>query len=118
MSVHLEGQILLNKLIIKFNNIDAHSKGCAFIMKKCRFQAVCERVHRYKVGGASLNCINFVVPMNIATTKLIQCGMAEKPENKAFHGFCGCGFLLFWSAATMQGLFCPVILHLFITIAW
>ncbi len=29
-----------------------------------RFQAVCERVHRYKVGGASLNCINFVVPMN------------------------------------------------------
>lgn len=33
-------------------------------MKKCRFQAVCERVHRYKVGGASLNCINFIVPMN------------------------------------------------------
>ena len=29
-----------------------------------RFQAVCERVQRYKVGGASLNCINFVVPMN------------------------------------------------------
>ena len=41
------------------------------------------------LGGASLNCINFVVPMNIAKTKLIQCGMAEKPENKAFRGFCG-----------------------------
>ena len=40
-------------------------------------------------GGASLNCINFVVPMNIATTKLIQCGIAEMPENKVFHGFCG-----------------------------
>lgn len=26
-------------------------KGRAFIMKKCRFQAVCERVHCYKVGG-------------------------------------------------------------------
>ena len=25
--------------------------------------------------------------MNIATTKLIQCGITEKPENKAFHGF-------------------------------
>ena len=37
-------------------------------------------------GGASLNCINFVVPMNIATTKLIQCGIAEKAENKAFQG--------------------------------
>ena len=24
---------------------------------------------------------------NIATPKLIQCGMVEKPENKAFHGF-------------------------------
>ena len=50
-----------------------------------------QRVQR----GASLNCINFVVPMNIATTKLIQCGNAEKPENKAFRGFCGFIFLLF-----------------------
>ena len=47
------------------------------------------------IGGASLNCINLVVPMNIATTKLIQCGMAEKPENKAFHGFCGFIFSFF-----------------------
>ena len=31
-----------------------------------------KEVHRYKVGGASLNCINFVVPMNVATPKLIQ----------------------------------------------
>ena len=54
---------------------------------------------------------------NIATTKLIQCGMAEKPENKAFHGFCGCCFLPFWSAAALHGLFCPAILHLFLTIA-
>ena len=36
-------------------------------------------------GGSSLNCINFVVPMNIATTKLIQCGIAEKAENKAWY---------------------------------
>ena len=33
--------------------------------------------------------------MNIATTKLIQCGMAEKPENKVFCGFCGFIFSLF-----------------------
>ena len=32
---------------------------------------------------------------NIATTKLIQCGMAEKPENKVFCGFCGFIFSLF-----------------------
>ena len=56
-------------------------------------------------GGSSLNCINFVVPMNIATTKLIQCGIAEMPENKAFCEFCGCGFLPFRSAAALHGLF-------------
>ena len=56
-------------------------------------------------------------PMNIATTKLIQCGNAEMPENKAFHGFCGCGFPPFWSAAASYGLFCLAILHLFLTIA-
>lgn len=33
--------------------------------------------------------------MNIATTKLIQCGIAEMPENKAFHGFCSFVFSLF-----------------------
>lgn len=55
--------------------------------------------------------------MNIATTKLIQCGIAEKPENKAFHGFFRCGFLLFRPAAALHGLFCPAILHLFLTIA-
>lgn len=33
-------------------------------MKKYRFQAVCERLHRYKIGGASLNCIKISVPMN------------------------------------------------------
>ena len=41
------------------------------------------------LGGASLNCINFVVPMNIATLKLIQCEFAEMPENKPFRGFLG-----------------------------
>lgn len=29
-------------------------KGVHLYMKKCRFLAVCERVHRYRVGGASL----------------------------------------------------------------
>ena len=46
---------------------------------------------------------NFVFPanfilicaMNIATTKLIQWETAEKPENKAFRGFCGFIFSLF-----------------------
>ena len=38
------------------------------------------------------------------------------PENKAFHGFCGCGFLLFKSTDALHGLFCPAILHLFLTI--
>ena len=32
---------------------------------------------------------------NIATPKLIQCGTAEMPENKAFHGFCGFVFSFF-----------------------
>ena len=68
--------------------IATHPKECAVIMKKCRFQ------NRFQ-GGASLNCINFVVPMNIATTKLIQCGIAEMAENKAFHGACGFGFSFF-----------------------
>lgn len=36
-----------------------------------------------------------VAAMNIATTKLIQCGIAEMPENKAFHGFCSFVFSLF-----------------------
>ncbi len=36
-----------------------------------------------------------VCAMNIATTKLIQCGIAEMPENKAFHGFCSFVFSLF-----------------------
>ena len=36
-----------------------------------------------------------VTAMNIATTKLIQCGIAEMPENKAFHGFCSFVFSLF-----------------------
>lgn len=50
-------------------------------MKKCRFQS------RFRGGafrGASLNCINLVVPMNIATPKLIQCGIEKMPENKTF----------------------------------
>ena len=33
--------------------------------------------------------------MNIATPKLIQWETAEKPENKAFRGFCGFIFSLF-----------------------
>ena len=45
--------------------------------------------------GSSLNCINFTVPMNIATTKLIQCGIVEMLENKTLHGFCGFVFSLF-----------------------
>ena len=68
------------------------------------------------IGGASLNCINFVVPMNIATTKLIQCGIAEMAENKAFHGACGCGFVLFKFAIALLGLFSPAFLNLFLTI--
>lgn len=69
-------------------------------------------------GTLSYPCdVMLVAAMNIATTKLIQCGIAEKPENKGFHGFGGCGFLHFWSAAALHGLFCPAILHLFLTIA-
>lgn len=36
-----------------------------------------------------------VTAMNIATTKLIQCGIAEMVENKAFCGFCGFIFSFF-----------------------
>lgn len=62
---------------------DAHPKGCALIIKKYRFQAVRERVHRYKVRGCIVE-YNFTVTMNIATTKLIQCRIAEMAENTAF----------------------------------
>lgn len=37
--------------------------------------------------GASLNCINLVVSMNIATLKLIQWGNRKIAENKAFREF-------------------------------
>ena len=46
---------------------------------------------------------------------LIQCGIAEKPENKTFCGFYGFGFWFFRSAAVMYGLFSPANLHLFLT---
>ena len=69
---------------------------------------------RYLLKGV----LRFTMNVDYSAPAVFIYGMAEKPKNKAFHGFCGCGFLLFWSAATMQGLFCPVILHLFITIAW
>ena len=78
--------------IAQIKIIYAHLKGCAFIYEEMLVSKLFSRVC---IGGASLNCINFVVPLNIATTKLIQCGRAEKPENKAFYGFCGFVFLLF-----------------------
>lgn len=62
--------------------------------------------------------VMLVGAMNIATTKLIQCGNTGMPKNKAFHGFCGCVFPLFGSVAMMYGLFPLVVLHLFLTIAW
>jgi len=54
---------------------------------------------------------------NIATTKLIQCGNAEKPENKAFRGFCGFIFLLFEPFFCGGSSFVFLILHHFLTIA-
>ena len=72
-------------------------------MKKCRFQS------RFRGGafrGASLNCINLVVPMNIATTKLIQCGMAEMAENKAFHGVGEVGYWILVSVAVKWNQSC------------
>ncbi len=44
-------------------------------MKKFRFQAVCERVHRYKIG--------------VCMVELIQWKTAKMRGNKPFHGFCG-----------------------------
>ena len=61
-----------------------------------------QRVQR----GASLNCINLVVPMNIATTKLIQCGMAEMAENKAFHGVGEVGYWILVSVAVKWNQSC------------
>ena len=54
-------------------------KEWAFIYEE---MPVSKSFSRGCIGGASLNCINFVVPMNIATTKLIQCGIVEMPENE------------------------------------
>ena len=55
--------------------------------------------------------------MNIATTKLIQCGIVEMPENKAFRGFCGFIFLLFEPFFCGGSSFVFLILHHFLTIA-
>ena len=64
-----------------------------------------------------MNCINFVVPMNIATTKLIQCRVVEKAENKAFCGLCGFGFSFFESVSVCREQLRFLILHHFLTIA-
>ena len=54
---------------------------------------------------------------NIATTKLIQCGITEKPENKAFHGFCGFVFSFFEPVSVCWEQLRFLILHHFLTIA-
>ena len=64
-----------------------------------------------------MNCINFTVTMNIATTKLIQCGMDEKPENKVFCGFFGFVFSLFEPFFLLREQLRFLILHHFLTIA-
>ena len=54
-------------------------------------------VRLVRLGGTYIYPADFmlVAAMNIATTKLIQWETAEKPENKAFRGFCGFIFSLF-----------------------
>ncbi len=42
-----------------------------------------------------MNCIKISVPMNIATSKLIQWKTAKMRGNKPFRGFCGFIFLVF-----------------------
>lgn len=54
----------------------------------------------------------------MGTLRLIQCGLAEMPEKKAFNGLCECDFLLFRSAVVMHELPCLAILHIFLTVAW
>ena len=56
-----------------------------------------KRVQIARNSGSYVYPADFMLvgAMNIATTKLIQCGIAEMPENKAFHGFCGFIFSLF-----------------------
>ncbi len=43
---------------------------------------------------------------NIATTKLIQCGMAEMAENKAFHGVGEVGYWILVSVAVKWNQSC------------
>ena len=54
---------------------------------------------------------------NIATPKLIQWETAEKPENKAFRGFCGFIFSLFEPFFLLREQLRFLILHHFLTIA-
>lgn len=56
-----------------------------------------KRVQIARSSGSYVYPADFMLvgAMNIATTKLIQCGIAEMPENKAFHGFCSFVFSLF-----------------------
>ncbi len=48
----------------------------------------------------------FVAAMNIATTKLIQCGTAEKAENKAFQGIGKVGYWILVSVAVKWNQSC------------
>ncbi len=56
-----------------------------------------KKIQIARLGGSYEYPADFMLvgAMNIATTKLIQCGIAEMPENKAFHGFCGFIFSFF-----------------------
>ncbi len=72
-----------------------------------------------RMGGTYTFPADFmlVAAMNIATTKLIQCGIAEMPENKAFHGFCGFIFSFFKPFFLLREQLRFLILHHFLTIA-
>ena len=67
-----------------------------------------KKIRVVRLGGSytfPADCM-FVAAMNIATTKLIQCGMAEMAENKAFHGVGEVGYWILVSVAVKWNQSC------------
>lgn len=67
-----------------------------------------KRIHIARTYGSFVYPADFMLvgAMNIATTKLIQCGIAEKAENKAFQGIGKVGYWILVSVAVKWNQSC------------
>ena len=73
----------------------------SYILELLRQPMEDKKIHIMRSKGSCIFPADFmlVASMNIATTKLIQCGTAEKAENKAFQGIGKVGYWILVSVA-------------------